>query len=528
MALKPILINGTWRPAAAPLRSFVASNPATGEALSEEYPVSNWQDIEMMLEAAVQAAAELRQIAPEAIADFLDRYAQAIEARADTIALAAHEETGLPLEARLRNGEMVRTIDQLQQAAAAARERSWSQVIIDSKNNIRSRFEPLGGPVVVIGPNNFPLAFNAISGGDFAAAIAAGNPVIAKAHPGHPKTTRLLAEAAYEALQKSDVPAALVQLFYHIEPEEGLRLVADPRVAATAFTGSRPSGMALKRAAEEAGNLIYLEMSSVNPIFVLPGALAERGAEIASAFYASCTLGTGQFCTNPGLVIVQDNAEGQQFLAEAQRLFAQEENGVLLAQAGVDHLGKAVQALQDAGAELLVGGQPATGQGYRFQSTLLRTSGDQFLENPSGLQQEAFGPSSLIVFARDDEQMVQIAEALEGNLTGCIYSASGDEDEALYERIVPVLREKVGRLLNDKMPTGVAVTASMVHGGPYPATSHPGFTAVGIPAALLRFAARRSYDNVRPHRLPAELQDANPTGKMWRYVDGEWTQGDVG
>src|SRR5690606_24552330 len=131
-------------------------------------------------------------------------------------------------------------------------------------------------------------------------------------------TTRLLAEAAYEALQKSDVPAALVQLFYHIEPEEGLRLVADPRVAATAFTGSRPSGMALKRAAEEAGNLIYLEMSSVNPIFVLPGALAERGAEIASAFYASCTLGTGQFCTNPGLVIVQDNAEGQQFLAEAQ------------------------------------------------------------------------------------------------------------------------------------------------------------------------------------------------------------------
>jgi NADP-dependent aldehyde dehydrogenase len=527
MTLNPVLNNGAWKQAGAPLRSFTASNPATGEPFSEEYPVSSWQDIDEMLDAAVQAVAELRQTPPEAISDFLDRYAKAIESRADTIAQAAHEETGLPLQPRLRSGEMSRTIDQLQQAARAARERSWSQVVIDSKNNIRSRFEALGGAVVVIGPNNFPLAFNAISGGDFAAAIAAGNPVIAKAHPGHPTTTRLLAEAAFEALQESDVPAALVQLFYHVEPEDGLRLVADPRVAATAFTGSRPSGMALKRAAEEAGNLIYLEMSSVNPIFVLPGALAERGPEIASEFYASCTLGTGQFCTNPGLVIVQDNSEGQQFLAEARQFFAQEENGVLLAQAGVDHLSAAVQALQDAGAEMLTGGQPANGQGYRFQSTLLRTSGDQFLENPQGLQQEAFGPVSLIVFARDDEQMVQIADALEGNLTGCIYSASGAEDDLLYERVAPVLREKVGRLLNDKMPTGVAVTASMVHGGPYPATGHPGFTSVGIPASLLRFAARRSYDNVRPHRLPAELQDQNPTSQMWRYVDGEWTQGDV-
>ncbi|HSM55923.1 MAG TPA: aldehyde dehydrogenase (NADP(+)) [Candidatus Sulfomarinibacteraceae bacterium] len=527
MPLHPLLINGEWRQAQAAADSFSASNPTTGEALAEVYPVSGWQDIEEMVAAGQEAAVALRQTSPETIAAFLERYAGAIEARADQIAQAAHEETGLPLQPRLRNGEMSRTVDQLRQAAAAARERSWSQATIDSEANIRSRFEALGGPVVVMGPNNFPLAFNAISGGDFAAAIAAGNPVIAKAHPGHPTTTRLLAEAACEALQESDAPPAMVQLFYHIEPEDGLRLVADDRVKATAFTGSRRAGMALKRAAEEAGNLIYLEMSSVNPVFILPGALAERGAEIAAAFYASCTMGTGQFCTNPGLVIVQKGARSEAFLDEAQRLFAQQENGVLLAEGGVAHLVEAVAALQDNGAELLCGGQPAEGPGYRFQNTLLRASGEQFLADAEGLQTEAFGPASVVVFARDAEQMVQIAEALEGNLTAGIYSASGEEDEALYERLSPVLREKVGRLLNDKMPTGVAVTAAMVHGGPYPATGHPGFTAVGIPAALLRFAARRSYDNVRHHRLPVELQNENPTGEMWRYVDGRWTQGDV-
>lgn len=223
-----------------------------------------------------------------------------------------------------------------------------------------------------------------------------------------------------------------------------------------------------------------------------------------------------------------DGRESERFLDEAKRLFTQENNGVLLAEASVEHLSKSVQELQDAGAELLSGGRPGNGQGDRFQSTLLWANGDQFLENPQGLQTEAFGPVSLLIFARDAEQMVQIAEALEGNLTGSIYSASGEEDESLYARLAPVLREKVGRLLDDKMPTGVAVTASMVHGGPYPATGHPGFTALGIPAALMRFAARRSYDNVRQGRLPVELQDKNPTGEMWRYVDGEWTRRDTG
>lgn len=528
MVLQPILSDGEWRQAAA-AGSFTAFNPQTGAALAAAYPVSTWPDIEAMLAASQAAAEALRALgddAPEVVADFLERYAARIEACADEIAQAAHEETGLPLQGRLRGGEMARTVDQLRQAAAAARERSWSQAIIDSKLNIRSRFEPLGGPVVVIGPNNFPLAFNAISGGDFAAAVAAGNPVIAKAHPGHPGATRLLAEAAAQAIAESGAPRGLVQMFYHIAPEDGLRLVADPRVKATAFTGSRAAGMALKQAAEAAGNLIYLEMSSVNPIFILPGALAERSEQIAADFYASCTMGAGQFCTNPGLVIVPEGEAGEQFLAQAQRHFTENEEDVLLAEGGVAHLTRAVAALQEHGAQLLAGGKPAQGAGFRFENTLLRASGAQFLANAQGLQTEAFGPASLLVFARDGEQMVQIAAALEGNLTGAIYSGQGDVDDALYGVLAPVLAEKVGRLLNDKMPTGVAVTAAMVHGGPYPSTGHPGFTAVGIPTSMARFAARRAYDNVRQDRLPAALRDENVYGGMWRVVDGRLEIGD--
>ena len=183
---------------------------------------------------------------------------------------------------------------------------------------------------------------------------------------------------------------------------------------------------------------------------------------------------------------------------------------------------------QTLGAQLLTGGQALEGQGCRFQNTLLRASGAAFLADPEGLQTEAFGNGNLILTATDEDEMVSIAAAFEGNLTGCIYTHSGDEDEALYERVAKPLRRRVGRLLNDKMPTGVAVTAAMNHGGPYPATGHPGFTAVGIPAALRRFGMLECYDNVRQERLPIELRDANPTGSMWRLLDEEWSQADVG
>jgi NADP-dependent aldehyde dehydrogenase len=301
--------------------------------------------------------------------------------------------------------------------------------------------------------------------------------------------------------------------------------VAHPYVAAVAFTGSRAAGLALKKAADAAGKPIYLEMSSVNPVFMLPGALRERGEALAAEFVGSCTLASGQFCTNPGLVIVPQNEAGEAFMQTAVTLLAAKPAIPLLSESGADNIQRSLRVLQAAGAELLTGGQ---GAGFVHDNTLLRVTGKQFLADPEALQTEAFGPVSLMIMAEDGPEMTAVAAALEGNLTGCIYSDTQGSDDALYAQLAPILRPKVGRLLNDKMPTGVAVSPAMVHGGPYPATGHAGFTAVGIPAAIHRFAALHCYDNVRPYRLPPELQDKNPTGEMWRLVNGRWTQEDIG
>ena len=527
-SMRPVLINGQWQDAHAPEGIFHAVNPSTGEPLPDSYPVSSFADVEAAFDAAHRAMVDLRGFTPDALALFLESYADNIEARREQLVEMAYLETGLPKEPRLNTVELPRATNQLRQAAAAARNRGWCHATIDTKANIRSMFAPLAGPVVVFGPNNFPFAFNGVAGGDFAAAIAAGNPVIAKAHPSHPGTSRLLAEAAHEAATENGLPAGLVQMIYRLSGENGLRLVSHRLVGATGFTGSRAAGMKLKKAADDANKPIYLEMSSVNPVFVLPGALKERLEAVAAEFCTSCLQGAGQFCTNPGIVIVVQNDDAERLLQEATRIMESTPPGVLLGEVGPRHIARAIDVLTGHGAQVVTGGKPATGQaGYRFQNTLLRTTGDAFLEHPDALQTEAFGSVSLFVFARDEAQMVEVAASLDGNLTGSIYSDTGVSDDVLYARLEPVLRQKVGRLLNDKMPTGVAVSPAMVHGGPPPATGHPGFTAVGIPASMLRFGALQCYDNVRPERLPEELQDKNPTGHMWRFIDGEWTQRDA-
>ena len=432
MSVQPVLLAGQWRAASAN-GNFHAENPATGERLPDEFPVSTWVDCDDALNAAAGAANILRGTPPERVARFLTRFAERIKARAAEIVATANLESGLPKAPRLAEVELPRTTGQLRQAAAAALEGSWAMPVIDAKLNIRSMLAPVG-PVWVFGPNNFPLAFNSVSGGDFAAAIAAGNPVIAKANTSHPGTSRLLAEEAFATVTEAGLPPATVQLIYRTTHADGERLVADPRTGATGYTGSRRAGLKLKAAKDEVGKPIYVELSSVNPVLMLPGALAERGAKLAEEYTGSCLMGTGQFCTSPSFVVL---------------------------------------------------------------------------------------------FARDAVQAAQILDQLEGNLTGCIYSDTTGKDDALYDQLVPHLRPRVGRLLNDKMPAGVAVSPAMNHGGPFPATGHPGFTAVGIPASLRRFGMLACYDNIRPARLPASLPDKNPNGKMWRLIDGNWTQSDV-
>ena len=523
----PVLIAGEWRQAKNSNQTFAAVDPTTKAPLADSYPVSGLEDVAQACRAGQDAAAALRSIPVENIARFLEEYATKIEANADALVEIAARETGYPVTPRLRSVELPRTTNQLRQGAAAARDRSWCGATIDTKANLRSNHAGLGGPVVVFGPNNFPFAFNSIAGGDFVAAIAAGNPVIAKANTGHPGTTRLLGGLALEAARASGLPPAMVQLIYRTPPDVGFALVSHPAVAATGFTGSKSAGLQLKEAADRAGKPIYLEMSSVNPIFVLPAALEERGAAIAKELFDSCALGAGQFCTRPGITIVEKSDRGEAFVAEVAGLFEKGTPGTLLGLSGLNGISSGLDELRKHGAEIVTGGRAVDGPRYSFANTLLRVSGDAFLANPHALQTEAFGTVNTVVLCKDVAQMVDIAAALEGNLTGCVYSDTTGKDDGIYTRVASVLRQKVGRLLNDKMPTGVAVSPAMNHGGPFPATGHPGFTAVGIPASMLRFAALHCYDNVRPHRLPAELQNKNPTGRMWRLIDGEWSQRDV-
>jgi 2,5-dioxopentanoate dehydrogenase len=525
MSIQPVLIADAWRASAAD-GTFQAENPATRKPLDEVFPVSGWADVEAALDAATNAALALRDAPGELLARFLETYAERIERQTGALVATAHAETALPIKPRLADVELPRTTGQLREAARAARSGSWIQPTIDSKLNIRSCRAPLG-PVFVFGPNNFPFAFNSVAGGDFAAAIASGCPVIAKANSSHPGTTRLLAIEAHEAAREARLPPGSVQLIYRTSHADGKRAVADPRAGATAYTGSRAAGLELKAAADAAGKPIYLELSSINPVIVLPGAIASRGDQIAGEFTTSCLMGSGQFCTNPGLVILLAGAGTDRFVAGLAKKFDAAPVGTLLSRNVAQSLEANVKKLVAAGARLVSGGTPGGGAGYSFANTLLTVSGTRFLADPQRFQIEAFGNASLLVIAEDTAQAASIIEALEGNLTGCFYSDPAGSDDAAYAELAPRLRRKVGRLLNDKMPTGVAVSAAMNHGGPYPATGHPGFTAVGIPAALVRFTALACYDNVRAERLPPALGDKNPGGPMWRLIDGSWTQGDV-
>jgi NADP-dependent aldehyde dehydrogenase len=487
--------------------------------------VSGWEDCERALDAAALAAIAMEQVSGEQLGAFLDGYAAAIEANAEALVEMAHRETGLAKLPRLAAVELPRTTGQLRQAAIAAREESWRRPVLDTQRNIRSYRRALG-PVLVIGPNNFPFAFNGISGGDFAAAIACGNPVIAKAHPLHPGTSRLLAEAAVKAVEGAGLPAGTVQMLYHLRPQDGIAMVEDRRLAALAFTGSRGAGMALKAAADRAGKVSYLEMSSTNPVVILPWALAERSNEIATELADSCLAASGQFCTSPNLVLVIESEASEAFLKQVAALFASRAPSPLFSASGLQAVIEGLSQLQGAGAELVAGGAGVAGGGFRHENTLLRVTGEQFWRHPV-LEREVFGNVSTMVFAKDATELVELIARLEGGLTGTVYSAKGGRDDTEYETVAAALSRRVGRLLNDRMPTGVAVSPAMNHGGPYPSTGHPGFTAVGIPASLERFTALQCFDNVRPQRLPAALRDENPNGRMWRQIDGAWTTGDM-
>ncbi len=514
------MIAGVWRAAEA-VGSFQAFDPTAGRPRDSLWPVSGWRDIDAAVAAAVQAAAELAKLPGDSTAAFLDRYAARLEARGGELVAVAHAETGLPVKPRLADRELPRMLDQLRQAAAAAREGSWRMAMIDSENNIRSAAFGLG-PVAVFPPGNFPLAYGAVTGGDFAAAIAGGNPVIAKAHPGHPAVSRLAAEEAVAALRETGLPAATVQLVHGLEAADGERLVADPRIGGTGFTGGQEAGRKLFAAASAAGRVIWVEMGSINPVVLLPGAVAAGGAKIAAELVASVTGSAGQVCIKPGLVFLIDDKPGMALLRELTKRFEAVGEQVLLGPSGCDRLAAAVERLALAGARPVVGG--ARRGPCNFTATLLEVTATELVANPAALLVEAFGNATVLVRCATVEELKRALVPVQGALAASFYAATDGRDEALCREIVPLLVARAGRVVENRMTTGMAVTPPMQHGGPWPSAAPPFFTAVGMPWAILRFARRICFDGWSQERLPECLRDAPPAGSPWRFIDGAWTR----
>jgi NADP-dependent aldehyde dehydrogenase len=521
-ATEPILVAGAWR-AASSSRTYRAVDPATGAVREGVWPVSDWSDVERALEAATAAARELARLPGSASAAFLEAYAARLEARAVDLVAAAHAETGLAVKPRLADVEMPRTLDQLRQAAAAAREGTWRMAMIDRAKNIRAAAQGLG-PVVVFPPANFPLAYGAVTGSDFAAAIAAGNPVIAKAHEGHPTVSQLAAAEALAAVRETGLPLATVQLIHGLEPADGERLVADPRVGGTGFTGSQLAGEKLFRAASAAGRVIWVEMGSVNPVVLLPGAVAERTASIADELTASVTGSAGQFCTKPGVVFLVTDAAAMGFIAAVAEKFNAIGPQVLLGPAGCSRLVASIGHLEAAGARILAGTAAASGPASHVP-VLLEVRGDDLLSRPDAFLTEAFGNATVLVVCDSLAQLEQAVARVHGSLGASLYAAANGSDDAAFATLVPLLLERAGRVIENRMPTGLAVVPSMQHGGPWPSAGPPFFSAVGFPWTILRFARRVCYDGWTDRRLPEIVRDATPAGRPWRFIDQEWTRG---
>ncbi|MBK9124000.1 MAG: aldehyde dehydrogenase (NADP(+)) [Chloroflexi bacterium] len=505
---------------------FTSVNPRTGER-SFEFVNATAAEIDRAVQAARDAFEALRHYPSERLAGLLDAIAAEIEALGDDLLTLASDETGLDL-GRL-TGERGRTTGQLRKFAALLREGSYVDAIIDTalpdrqpapRPSIRRMLVPIG-PVAVFAASNFPFAFS-VAGGDTASALAAGCPVVVKAHPGHPGTSELVAQAVTRAVATSEFPAGTFSLVQGDRIDVGHALVQHPGIAAVGFTGSLRAGRALfdAAAARPVPIPVYAEMGSVNPVVLLPGAIATRFESLADGLVGSVTLGTGQFCTNPGLVFVIDGEDSRGFIQRVTEKMQAAQPGVLLndkIQAGL------VQAVAGTAAHpsvtVLTGGEALPGPACGYAHTVLLTDSEAFRADDA-LQAEHFGPVTLFVACRSHDDLLATLAALEGNLTATVHAA--DDEAHAAARVYAVLREKVGRLIWNGFPTGVEVVYAMQHGGPYPATTAPATTSVGM-TAIRRFMRPLAFQNLPDALLPDALKDANPLG-IWRVVDEKLTK----
>jgi len=511
-------------------RSFAAVNPETNERLEPVFTEATETEVGRALELAAAAFVEYRRKTPEERAAFLDAIGAEIMALGDELIKRANAETALP-HARLM-AERTRTIGQFGLFAKLIREGSWVDARIERaqpgrkpapKPDLRRMLAPIG-PVAVFGASNFPLAYS-VAGGDTAAALAAGNPVVVKAHPGHPGTSELTMRALQAAAQGRALPAGVVSMVHGATNAVGMALVKHPCTKAVGFTGSLQGGRALWEAAAARPEPIpvYAEMGSTNPVFVLPGALAARAAEIAEGLVQSVTMGVGQFCTCPGLVFGVRGAAFDAFVGHVARLAAQVPPGTMLHSRLCARYREGVEEFEKLpGVKTAGRASGAEHQKTQAGAVIFVTDAETFLKTPR-LHEELFGPATVIVGCASTGELATVAGRLPGQLTASIHATLEDLQEC--RPLAEVLTQRAGRVVYNGFPTGVEVCAAMHHGGPYPATIFPHFTSVGT-AGILRFVRPVCYQNCPPELLPLELQDRN-AGHIWRLVDGELTKADV-
>ncbi|MGA7652250.1 MAG: aldehyde dehydrogenase (NADP(+)) [Terracidiphilus sp.] len=503
--------------------TFRAVNPQTGDTLDLVYHSASREDVDAVTQLSADAFASYSRASGKAKGAFLRRSADALDRHKDEIAQRAHLETALPMPRLI--GEIGRTTGQLRLFAALVEEGSWVQARIDpaiadrqpqARVDLRSMLRPLG-PVVVFGASNFPLAFS-VAGGDTASALAAGCPVIVKAHAAHPGTAEMVAALITESVAAEGLHPGTFAALFGSGAEVGAALVKHPLVRAVTFTGSLHGGRALMDhcAARPQPIPCFTEMSSGNPVFVLPSALRKGPAELAKNLFGSFTLGGGQFCTKPGIVFMPEAPEGPSFLEELRTLVERSQPFTLLT-AGIAQTYS--RATADRSHHIPLAATAVTvesTQGFASNAKLFTVCLDQLLGQPE-LAEEIFGPDTLLVHCETTAGYLRAARALDGHLTATIL---GDEDDlTMHRELVQILEQKAGRLIINGFPTGVEVTHAMVHGGPYPATSDPRFTSVGT-QAIYRFARPVCFQNFPQSLLPPELQDANPL-RIRRLRDGK-------
>lgn len=503
---------------------FRAINPQTGESIEPRFVSASAEDVDAAVRSAEQAFPVYRRLSGRERGLFLRSIADGLDGASAEIAARAQLETALA-QPRLQ-GEIRRAANQFRLFAEVVEEGTWLAARIDTalpdrkpqpRPDLRSMLRPIG-PVAVFGASNFPVAFS-VAGGDTASALAAGNPVVVKAHPAHPGTSEISARVIAESVRKCGLPAGVFSLIFDNGIEVGKALVQHPLVCAVGFTGSLGAGRALMDLAAQRPRPIpcFTEMSSTNPVFVLPAALRERGKQLASGLFQSFTGSAGQMCTKPGLVFVPQKPEAEPFVSELRALTAASDPFTLLTPGIAASYQKSLQR-RSSRSDVEVRTAEATGASCSVSASLLETRIEDFLKSPE-LSHELFGPTSLVIRYSERKAILQAAEELDGHLAASIFGSP--EDLAEYHDLIEILERKVGRIIFNAFPTGVEVAHAMVHGGPYPATSDSRFTSVGS-QAILRFARPVCYQGLPDAALPEELRNANPL-KILRVLNGRTT-----